>query len=139
MKCRRINRYRKISKATNLPITVHVMEVFQATAEQLADLQVTMGERFKVNPDTGLPLIFSTSFEGTIADVVKTQEYVTNPITKARELKPAYKVMAGEDLELKRSVIEDSARVINSVGSILPSAPVSKEATSGISEEDASF
>lgn len=138
MKCRRINRYKKINSA-GIPVTVHVMEVFSATAEQLADLQKTMGDRFKVNQDTGLPILFSTSYEGTIADVVKTQEYFTNPITKVKEMRPVYKAMACEDLELKRSVIEDSQRVTSNSANILPTAPVSKEATSGISDEDASF
>lgn len=139
MKCRRINRYRKISKTTNLPVTVHVMEVFQATAEQLADFQTTMGDRFKVNPDTGLPIIFSASFEGTIAEVVKAMEYVTNPVTKVRELKPTYKVMAGEDLELKRSVIEDNTRMSSDSAPMIATAATSQEATSGISDDDASF
>ena len=83
IKARKINRYSKIAK-NGKRVTVFVMEVFQATAEQLADMQKTLGSRYKVNSETGLPLLYTTTFEGNIAEVVKGSTYVTDPVTKVR-------------------------------------------------------
>lgn len=137
IKARKINRYSKIAK-NGKRVTVFVMEVFQATAEQLADMQKTLGSNYKVNSETGLPLLYTTTFEGNIAEVVKSSTYVTDPVTKVRTLVPDYKILAGEDLELKRSIYQE-ATADNSVSIVPVTAAVSVNAAEGISESDSEF
>ena len=55
-----------------------------------------------------------------------------------RTLVPDYKILAGEDLELKRSIYQE-ATADNSVSIVPVTAAVSVNAAEGISESDSEF
>ena len=119
MKATLINKYNTVSKTSGNLVRVFVYKVVSATADELADFEITQGVNYRVDED-GLPLFFASNFEGNNVDLLKSK--VRNRNTGM--LEEAYRVLSTEEFELKRSVI--TASVSAPVVRVAPKAAASK-------------
>jgi hypothetical protein len=117
MRARKINRYTTTS-STNQLVDMYVYEIYEATAEELVDFELTQGKYYKTS-DRGLPILQSASFEGNDVEVVKGKR--KEP--KTGILVDAYKPLASEDTEFKRIAYSRVAGPVMSTKSLTPVIP----------------
>ena len=122
-----INEYsRKSKKDPNNTVTIHVYEIdrSQATADELADFELTQGSYYKES-DNGNPIFQSIEWVGEVAKIVKSKSY-----NDKGELVDSYKLMGTEDFKFKKMVYtaQISAFAPKTTTSVVAQKPVQKVA-----------
>jgi hypothetical protein len=94
-----INEYSRKSKKGNI-VTMYVYEIdrTQATADELADYELTQGSYYKES-DNGNPIFQSINWTGDVTRIVKSKSYDENGV-----LVDSYKTLGTEDFRFKKMV-----------------------------------
>jgi hypothetical protein len=120
-----INEYARKTKNGNI-VTINVYEIDkkQATADELADFELTQGVHYKES-DNGNPIYQSLNWVGDVARIVKSKSYDEN-----NNLVDAYKVMGTEDFRFKKMVYTEqiSSMGTKSTTEVVADKPVKKVA-----------
>ena len=117
MRAKKINRYTTLTEAGN-PVDMYVYEIYEATADELVDFELTQGQYYKVS-DRGLPILQSASFEGNDVEVIKGKR----KDRKTGVTYDAYKPLASEDTEFKRMAYNRVAAPVAPKTSLTPNIP----------------
>lgn len=117
MKATLVNKYNTVSKTTGNLVRMYVYQINSATADEIAEFQLIQGINYR--EEDGVPLFFTTSFEGNYVDLVKGKR--KDPATGV--LTEAFRAISSEDFELKRSILTAPARTAT--------VPVINRATAG--------
>lgn len=104
MKASLVNKYNTVSKTTGNLVRMYVYQINSATADEIAEFQLIQGINYR--EEDGIPLFFTTSFEGNYVDLVKGKR--KDPATGV--LTEAFRAISSEDFELKRSILTAPAR-----------------------------